>query len=91
MESDQEFTSTCDSVCCYLEHVLLGGPGVNSRPLQVVWPHKIDAKAAILWSSSAKLPDSCTLCEIMSSNGLFKLRLGGLISLLSHLDAERQK
>lgn len=73
MESDQEFTFTCDSVCCYLGHVLLGGSSVNSRPLQVVWPHKMDAKAAILWSSSAKPPDNYTLCEIMSSNGLMAL------------------
>ena len=33
----------------------MGAASVSSMTLQATWPHKVDAKAAILWSGLAKL------------------------------------
>ena len=46
---------TFNSVGCFLGHVLEGGANVSTRSLQAVWPHKMDAKTAILWSNLTKL------------------------------------
>lgn len=42
----------------------LRGTSVVSRPQQATWPHKIDAAAAISWSSLAKLL-TATLLELI--------------------------
>ena len=47
--------NACNCLGCYLGHVLKGEASVSSRPQQATWPHKMDAEAAILWSSLAKL------------------------------------
>lgn len=54
----RNLTFIYDSAHYCLGHVLQragGGANAGSSPLQTTWPHKIDIKAAILWSSLAKL------------------------------------
>lgn len=59
--SDQELAPAGDSVGYYLEHVRASTWGwrwcacVSLRSLQVAWPNKRDAKAAIPWGRLAKL------------------------------------
>lgn len=50
----QELTFAVTLDCC-LGQVLMGLTGVSSRSLQATWPHRMDAEAAILWSSLANL------------------------------------
>lgn len=42
----------CDSAGCYLGHVLACGAGGSLRSLKASRSNKMDAKAAILWSSN---------------------------------------
>lgn len=53
-QSYQELTLTRDSAG-YLGHGLKRRASVSSRLPQATWPHKLNAKAAILWNSVAKL------------------------------------
>ena len=45
-----------DSAGGYLGCAFLGGASVTSSSLKATWPHKMDAEAAVLWNSLAKLP-----------------------------------
>lgn len=53
----RNLTFTCDSVGCYLGHVLAWGGELvlNLRSLQDTWPNKMDAQAAAPRSSLARL------------------------------------
>lgn len=59
----------CDPVGCYLGHALKGRAGVSSRPVQATWPHKINAKAAVLPSSLAKHSTVTVLADLFWGQG----------------------
>ena len=50
-ESYQELTFACDSVGCYLGHVLTSGSLCQFKAPQTAWPNKVDAEAIIPWNS----------------------------------------
>ena len=74
----QELHLLVTLVGCYLGHVVAWGGDVNLRSLQVSWPNKMDAKAAIPCSSLAKL-STPTVTQVLS--GKVGLRTQTVINL----------
>lgn len=49
-------------------HALIGRASLSSRSLQAAWPHKMDADAAVSWSSLVKLSKKLGIVFLLEYN-----------------------